>query len=104
MSFNFSPKIVTDGLVLYLDAANTKSFISGSTTWNDISKNKNDGTLINGPTFNPNNMGSIVFDGLNDYVNCGKNSSILFLIRSGLYLHREILNRWFKWYRGKCKS
>jgi hypothetical protein len=82
MSFNFSPKIVTDGLVLYLDAANTKSFISGSTTWNDISKNKNDGTLINGPTFNPNNMGSIVFDGLNDYVNCGKNSSILFLNNS----------------------
>ena len=33
------PNIVTDGLVLALDAANTKSYISGSTTWNDLSGN-----------------------------------------------------------------
>jgi hypothetical protein len=38
MAFNYSPKIVTDGLVLYLDAANSKSYVSGSTTWNDISR------------------------------------------------------------------
>jgi hypothetical protein len=65
MSFNFSPKVVTDGLVLYLDAANNKSFISGSTSWNDLTKNQNIGTLINGPTFN---SGSIVFDGVDDYI------------------------------------
>ena len=69
MSFHYSPKIVTDGLVLYLDAANTRSYVSGSTTWNDISRGGNNGTLINGPTFNPGNGGSIVFDGTNDYVN-----------------------------------
>lgn len=68
MSFNFSPKIVTDGLVLYLDAANTKSYVSGSTTWNDISRGGNVGTLTNGPTFNSSNGGSIVFDGSNDFV------------------------------------
>ena len=68
MSFNFSPRIIRDGLVLYLDAANSSSYISGSTAWNDISRNNNDGTLINGPTFNSNNSGSIVFDGVNDYV------------------------------------
>lgn len=45
MAFNYSPKIVTDGLVLYLDAANTKSYVSGSTTWNDISRGGNNGTL-----------------------------------------------------------
>jgi hypothetical protein len=67
MSFNFSPKIVTDGLVLYLDAANTRSYISGSTAWNDISKNINNGNLINGPTFSSENNGSIVFDGTDDY-------------------------------------
>lgn len=71
MSFNYSPKIVTDGLVLYLDAANTKSYVSGSTTWNDLSRGGNNGTLVNGPTFNSSNGGSIVFDGTNDYVNCG---------------------------------
>jgi hypothetical protein len=60
------PKIVTDGLVLYLDAANTKSYISGSTFWYDLSKKGNNCTLVNGPTFNPNNAGGIVFDGVND--------------------------------------
>jgi hypothetical protein len=61
--------IVTDGLVLCLDAANTKSYVSGSTTWNDLSRSGNDGTLTNEPTFDSQNAGSIVFDGTNDYVN-----------------------------------
>ena len=69
MAFSFSPKIVTDGLVLYLDAANQSSYVSGSTSWNDISRGGNNGTLNNGPTFNSANGGSIVFDGTNDYIN-----------------------------------
>jgi hypothetical protein len=63
--------IVTDGLVLYLDAANTKSYISGSTAWNDLSRGSNNGTLTNGPTFNSGNGGSIVFDGVDDTCNFG---------------------------------
>lgn len=55
--------------MLYVDAANYKSIVSGDTTWNDISKTGDDGTLVNGPTYNPNNNGSILFDGLGDYVN-----------------------------------
>ena len=66
MGFNYSPKIATDGLVLYLDAANTRSYVSGSTTWNDLSRYNTNGTLINGPTFNSANGGGIVFDGTND--------------------------------------
>jgi hypothetical protein len=62
------PNIVTNGLVLALDAANTKSYISGSTTWNDLSGNGNSGSLVNGPTFSSDNNGSIVFDGIDDYV------------------------------------
>jgi hypothetical protein len=65
------PNIVTNGLVLALDAANTKSYISGSTTWNDLSGNSNNGTLTNGPTYNSSNGGSIVFDGTNDYIDLG---------------------------------
>jgi hypothetical protein len=61
------PNIVTDGLVLYLDAANPASYVSGSTAWNDISRGGNNGTLVNGPTFDSTNGGSIVFDGINDY-------------------------------------
>jgi hypothetical protein len=76
MAFHYSPKIVTDGLVLYLDAANTKSYVPSSTPWNDISRGGNNGTLINGPTFNSANGGSIVFDGVDDYVNI-PNSNLL---------------------------
>ena len=76
MAFNFSPKIVTDGLVLCLDAANSKSIISGSTTWNDLSRGGNNGKLIGGPTFNSGNGGSILFDGTDDYVSVSDNSII----------------------------
>jgi|688.fasta_scaffold672814_2 hypothetical protein len=76
MSFNHSPKIVTDGLVMYLDAGSPKSYGGSGTVWTDISRNSNNGTLVNGPTYSSANGGSIVFDGSNDYVNCGNNSSI----------------------------
>jgi hypothetical protein len=76
MAFVHSPKIVTDGLVLALDAGNVKSYASGSTIWYDKSGGVNNGTLTNGPTYNSANGGSIVFDGTNDYVDCGNNSSL----------------------------
>lgn len=67
MSFNFSPKIVTDGLALYLDAANQKSYDGTGIIWSDLSKNKNYTSLVNGPTFSNENCGSIIFDGIDDY-------------------------------------
>lgn len=67
MAFNYSPKIVTDGLVLYLDAANPRSYTSGSTSWLDLSRSQNNGILVNGPTFNSIAGGSIRYDGINDY-------------------------------------
>jgi hypothetical protein len=63
------PHIVTDGLVLSLDAANIKSYTSGSTTWFDRSGFGTNGTLTNGPTFSSANGGIIVFDGVNDSIN-----------------------------------
>jgi hypothetical protein len=64
------PNIVTDGLVLVLalDAANTKSYPGTGTTWNDLSGNGNNGTLVNGVGYNSGNGGSLVFDGVNDYI------------------------------------
>ena len=62
------PNIVKEGLVLALDAANTKSYPGTGTTWYDLSGNSNNGTLTNGPTFDSGNIGSIDFDGSNDYV------------------------------------
>jgi hypothetical protein len=64
MGFGRGPNIVTDGLVLCLDAASHKSYPGSGTTWYDLSGNGNNGTLTNGPTFSDN---SLVFDGSNDY-------------------------------------
>jgi hypothetical protein len=66
--FNYSPKIVTDGLVLYLDAANPKSYTSGSTTWRDLTRNGNDGSINNGVGYSSSNLGILTFDGIDDYV------------------------------------
>ena len=68
MVFYRGPNVVTNGLVLNLDAANTKIYVSGSTTWNDLSGNNNSGSLTNGPTFNSANGGSIVFNGSNTII------------------------------------
>jgi len=60
--------IVRNGLVLDLDAAKLDSYPKFGTTWRDITFNQNNGTLVNGPTFNSGNGGSIVFDGVDDYI------------------------------------
>lgn len=70
------PNIISNGLVLYLDASNSKSYISGSTIWTDISKESINGTLTNGPTFSSNNRGIITFDGSNDLYECLTTSKI----------------------------
>ena len=71
MAIFYNPRIVTDGLVLALDAGNTKSYPGSGTTWTDLSGRGNTGTLTNGPTYSSANSGSIVFDGNNQYINCG---------------------------------
>jgi hypothetical protein len=68
--------IVTDGLVLNLDAGFVGSYPTINTTWYDISGNANNGALINGPTFNSANSGSIVFDGVDDYYIVNNNPSL----------------------------
>jgi hypothetical protein len=65
------PNIIKDGLVLYLDAANEKSYPGSGTNWNDLSGNGNNGTLVNGPTLVDGDNGSIQFDGVNDYFTTG---------------------------------
>lgn len=69
-------QIVTSGLVLCLNAADKNSYPGTGTTWTDLSGNSNNGTLTNGPTFNSGNGGSIVFDGVDDYVGLGTPTSL----------------------------
>ena len=71
MSNQYGPRITTDGLVLCLDASNSKSYPGSGTVWSDLSGNNNNGTLINGPVYSSENTKSILFDGLNDGVNLG---------------------------------
>lgn len=75
MNFNYEG-IVTNGLVLNLDAGFDPSYPTAGTTWYDLSGNTNNGTLTNGPTFNSANSGSLVFDGVDDYIRIISNSSV----------------------------
>ena len=61
------PDIVDNGLVLALDAGNSKSYPGSGTAWTDLSGNGRTGTL-NGAGYNPANGGSITFDGSDDFV------------------------------------
>jgi formylglycine-generating enzyme required for sulfatase activity len=70
-----SSGIVTDGLVLWLDAGTKPSYPGSGTTWIDLSGNNNNGTLVNGPTYSSTNGGVVVFDGVNDYVSVPINLS-----------------------------
>ena len=76
MSGISGPKIITSGCVLSLDAADKLSYKGSGTTWKDLSGNNNTGTLTNGPSFSGTNSGCIVFDGTDDYVNCGNSASL----------------------------
>lgn len=79
MAAKLGPSIIKSGLVLDLDAADINSYIGSGTSWKDMTGNGNSGTLVNGPSFSSANGGSIVFDGVDDYIN----------LRSG-----TILNNW----------
>ena len=67
------PNVVTDGLVLYLDAGNVKSYPGTGTVWSDLSGDGNNGDLINGITYS---SGNLLFDGSIDYVDCGTKASL----------------------------
>ena len=76
MALAHSPRIVTDGLVLALDAGNTKSYPGSGTTWTDLSGNSNTGTLTNGPTYSSADGGYLNFDGTDDYVDVSGSISV----------------------------
>jgi hypothetical protein len=61
------PDIITDGLLFAIDAGSERSYPGSGTTWTDI-VGSSDCALVNGPTFNSQNGGSIVLDGSDDYV------------------------------------
>ena len=74
MALQHHPRIVSNGLIMYIDAANTRSYSgSGNTALGLITGI--DGTLVNGVGFTSANNGAFTFDGSNDYINFGNSSS-----------------------------
>ena len=83
----YSLGVVQDGLVFNLDASKFYSYPKSGTAWTDLTNNGRNGTLLNGPTYNSSNGGSLVFDNSNDYVQCDGSITVTeatFII-------------WFKW-------
>jgi len=70
MGIDYNNIIVSDGLVLYLDAANPRCYSGTGLTANGLVGGIG-GTLVNGVGFTSSNNGSFIFDGTNDYVDCG---------------------------------
>lgn len=84
-----NPNIVEDGLVLYLDAGNQRSYPGSGTTWSDISSIGGNGVINNSPAFS---SGSFNFDGASDYVRFTRDD-----LNGGSFSYGEITCQ--MWYR-----
>ena len=71
------PNIASSGLLLSLDAGNTKSYPGSGTTWTDLAGNGSVGALTNSPTYSSSNGGAIIFNGTNNYVDVPTNFGVL---------------------------
>jgi len=111
MGLGHSPRIVTDGLVLCLDAANARSYPGTGTTWIDRSASGYDGTLQNTPQFYDDNGGYFTFNGTDESTNFGdvldmgyqsmticafvKTSSSVAAVIIGKHSYRVNSGRWY---------
>jgi len=98
MSLGHSPSIATSGLILCLDAGNTRSYPGSGTTWTDISRNGYNGTLINSPSYSSLNGGVLSFNGSNTNVNLG-NASIFMptgAITVSMWVNSTVVNSYKK--------
>ena len=77
MSAFAGPEIVNDGLMLALDAGNSKSYPGNGTSIIDLSNTNNNGSLRNGTTYDSNNGGSLVFSSVAKHDVAFSNSSSL---------------------------
>lgn len=102
MAQYFSPRVATNGLTMYLDASNRKSYPGSGTAWYDLSGNSNVGTLTNSPTFTMTRLGEINFDGTDDYVSVANNSSILMSSTTEQYTAEVVFRSQSSSSKGAC--
>ena len=75
MAFSRGPRIVTDGLVLAMDAASKRSYPGSGTSFTDII-NKSNGTLNGSPTFSTEHSGTLSFNGTSQSILLGTSVSV----------------------------
>tara|TARA_R100000278_G_scaffold1628_2_gene3242 strand:- start:402 stop:1187 length:786 start_codon:yes stop_codon:yes gene_type:complete len=80
--------LVTNGLILHLDAGNSASYSGSGTTWTDLSSSSNNATLRNGPTYSSANQGYFTFDGTNDYADVSGSQTLASATFAG-WLYRD---------------
>ena len=68
MGIAYNTSMISDGLVVYVDAANPRSYPGTGNTWYDLSGNNNHMTLVNGVGFSSVSGGVMQTDGTNDYI------------------------------------
>jgi hypothetical protein len=86
-----APSIVTNGLILNLDAANNKSYPGSGTTWTDLSGNGRNGSLVSSPTYTTDGP-SIRFNGTTQNVELGSIPALQFTNTQAFSV-----SVWFKW-------
>ena len=96
MSYSNGPQIVTDGMILYVDFGNRKSYPGSGTTISDLSGNDYNGTIYNGAVFSGTNSGIMSFDGANDYVGFTSPNSRFSWTPSGAGLNSMTVEMWVK--------
>jgi hypothetical protein len=89
MSIVSGPKIIEDGLVLYFDAANQKSYPLTGTVWFDLSGNNYNGVIANGPVFENTFLGGINCDPVNDFLYVNNTFNFLDYITIDLVYRRD---------------
>jgi hypothetical protein len=75
VNFNYEG-IVTNGLVMNLDAGFDPSYPTTGTTWYDLSGNSNNALLANGLIYNSSNSGSVYMDGGDEYIQVAPSANL----------------------------
>jgi hypothetical protein len=78
MAIIIDPNIASSGLLMSIDAANTRSYAGSGNTWYDLSSNLNDATKVNSPNYIATAGGGFTFDGLGtNYFNLDSKASLV---------------------------
>lgn len=67
----FKTRVIRDGLVLYVDAADLNSYPGSGNTWYDLSGNGHNGTMAGGAVYDGTTWPTISFNGSSSYVDFG---------------------------------